>query len=156
MTRISHIALVVTFTTGWAALSLAQTPPANPPALRLGLGDYMTAFVQPRHLKLGISGQKGNWDNAAYAHHELEESFERIERQVPVYRNMAMADLLKMVEGPMKAVDEAIKARDGARFDAAFTQLTDACNACHVTTERKMIVIQVPKVSPFANQKLDP
>ena len=75
-----------------------------------------------------------------------------IETAVPRYRGAAMPDLLKMVDGPLKALDAAIKARDGAKFDTAYAQLTDACNACHVTTEHKMVVIQVPKTSPFANQ----
>jgi hypothetical protein len=145
-------ALLVVALTG---LAFAQAPP-GPAGARLGLGDYMTAFVQPRHMKLGLAGQARNWDYVAYERHELEETFEMIGQQVPRYRKLAMADLLKMIEGPMTALDEAIKARDGARFDAAYGQLTDACNACHVTTERRMVVIQVPRTSPFANQKLAP
>ena len=150
-------AVIGVFSLMLAAIAVGQTPTGGAPAVRLGLGDYMTAFVQPRHMKLGLAGQARNWDYVAYERRELEEAFEHIEKQVPNYRKIAMADLLKMIEEPMKAVDAAIKARDGARFDTAYAQLTDACNACHVTTEHRMVVVQVPKTSsPFANQKLTP
>ena len=64
--------------------------------------------------------------------------------------------LLQLLKQPMAALDDAIKARDGARFDAAYGQLTDACNSCHVTTEHRMVVIQVPKASAFPNQDFAP
>jgi hypothetical protein len=136
-----------------ATIALGQTPA---PALRLSLGDLMTAFVQPRHLKLGIAGQARNWEYLAYERHELEETFEMIEKQVPRYRGAAMEDLMKMVDEPLKALEQAIKARDGAAFDAAYTRLTAGCNACHVSTEHRVVVIQVPKASPFANQNFAP
>ncbi|HZQ01975.1 MAG TPA: hypothetical protein VFB13_20690 [Reyranella sp.] len=154
MRRFSFFLPVAVFSIAWTAISSAQTPPAT--ASRFGLGDYMTAFVQPRHMKLGLAGQARNWDYLAYERSELDETFEMIEKQVPRYKGTAMAELLKLVDGPMEELDKAIKARDGARFDAAYARLTDGCNACHVTTEHKMVVIQAPKTSPFANQKLDP
>lgn len=138
-------------------MASAQSPAPAPPALRLGLGDYMTAFVQPRHAKLGLGGEARNWDYVAYERNELAETLEMIEQQVPRYRNVAMGDLLQMVKPPLAALDSAIKARDGARFDAAYSQLTDACNACHLTTEHRMVVVQVPQVmAPFANQNFLP
>ncbi len=135
-----------------AAVASAQAPPAPPPAFRPSLGDLMTAFVQPRHLKIGLAGQTRNWEYLAYERHELEETFEAIEKLVPRYRNASMPDLLKMVEEPLKVLETAIKARDAAAFDAAYARLTDACNACHVATEHRMVVIQVPRASTFPNQ----
>jgi hypothetical protein len=135
----------------------AQTPPADgPPSLRLGLGDLMTMLVQPRHIKVGIGGQVRNWDYIAYEIHELEEAFERIERAVPRYRNVAMSDLLKLVQPSIEALEASVKARDGAKFDVAYDQLTQACNACHRSTEHAMIVIQAPKTSPFPDQNFAP
>jgi hypothetical protein len=43
----------------------------------------MTVTVQPRHIKLALAGQERNWPYAAYALHELEESFERAARIWP-------------------------------------------------------------------------
>jgi hypothetical protein len=44
----------------------------------------------------------------------------------------------------MDDLEAAIKAKDGARFDAAYAALTQACNACHHGTGRAMVVIQFP------------
>src|SRR5260370_25183532 len=72
------------------AAATAQTPAPYRP----GLGDLMTMTVQPRHLKLGLSGQEKNWPYAAYEGHELEEAFERIAKEVPKWRGVHVAPLL--------------------------------------------------------------
>ena len=136
-----------------SAVALAQAPPASPPSpLRLGLGDLMTMLVQPRHTKLGLGGQARNWDYVAYELHELEEAFERIERASPRYRTFSVTEMLGLTKEPMAALETAIKARDAARFDAAYQQLTDSCNACHRGMDKAMVVIQFPKLSPFPDQ----
>src|ERR1700687_5802122 len=48
-----------------------------------GLGDLMTAFVQPRHIKLGLAGNEQNWPYAAYELDELRESFDEAAQLVP-------------------------------------------------------------------------
>ena len=151
MVLFKHLMIVATVSTTLAFTATAQTPPASPGA-QLGLGDYMTAFVQPRHAKLGLGGQARNWEYVAYEWRELEETLELVEKAVPRYRGTAMSDLLQLTKQPMADVEAAIKARDGAKFDAAYAGLTDACNACHRTTEHSMVVIQVPKASMFPNQ----
>ncbi|MFI4998994.1 MAG: cytochrome family protein [Reyranellales bacterium] len=134
----------------------AQTPPAAPPPFRPGLGDLMTMFVQPRHIKLGLGGQARNWDYLAYEQHELQEAFERVERYSPKWRKYPIAEMLSLVKEPMAAVEAAIKSRDGARFDVAYGQLTDACNACHRGADHALIAIQVPKASMFPDQNFAP
>ncbi len=142
-------------------LTNAQTPAAPQAAAaqayRPGLGDLMTMTVQPRHTKLGLAGQEKNWAYAGYELHELEESFERVARVWPMYRKTNMAELIPAVtEEPMEAVSQAIKAADAAKFAAAYGRLTAACNACHVSTDRAVVVIQAPKVSPFPDQDFRP
>jgi len=135
------------------ALAAAQTPPATPPPLRLGLGDLMTMLVQPRHTKLGLGGQARNWDYAAYELHELEEAFERAERAWPRYRTFSITELLSVTKEPMANLDAAIKAKDGTKFDAAYRALTEACNACHHGTGRAVVVIQFPAATaPYPDQ----
>ena len=144
---------VVAISTVLAAGAAAQTPPIkSPPPFSPGLGDLMTAFVQPRHAKLGLAGQARNWEYLAYEWSELNETFDLVEEQVPTYKTAAMKDLLAMIKTPMADLEAAIKARNGAKFDAAYAALTDGCNNCHRTTEHAMIVIQVPKASTFPNQ----
>lgn len=137
---------------GFAA---GQTRAAQP--YRPGLGDLMNMSVQPRHAKLGLSGRERNWDYAAFAVHELEEALEQVEKVWPRWEKQPIADMMKATtEQPLEAVEQAIKAKDAAKFDAAYRQLTDACNACHLSVERGFIVIQAPETSPFPNQEFRP
>ena len=57
---------------------------------------------------------------------------------------------------PMEAVSQAIKSTDAAKFAEAHGRLTATCNACHVATERAVVVIQVPKRSPFPDRHFRP
>jgi len=146
---------------GLANAQTAPAPPAPqnaaPPAYRPGLGDLMTMTVQPRHTKLGIAGQEKNWAYAAYELHELQESFDRAARAWPMYRKSNIAELLATtIKEPMDAVADAIKSADPAKFNDAYGRLTATCNACHQATERPLVVIQVPKTSPFPDQDFRP
>lgn len=117
----------------------------------------MTMTVQPRHLKLGLAGQEKNWIYAKYELHELEEALERVAHLVPKWRDVEIAQtILATTKEPMEAVEQAIKAADAAKFAGAYGRLTATCNACHQSSNVGMIVIQVPKTSPFANQDFRP
>jgi hypothetical protein len=57
----------------------------------------------------------------------------------------------------MAAVDEAIKAGDAVRFQAAYSRLTQGCNSCHEKTDRAVVVIQVPEaVTSYPDQNFRP
>ncbi|MDI1289739.1 MAG: hypothetical protein PSX37_07320 [bacterium] len=132
----------------------AQTVPPYQP----GMGDLMVMTVQPRHLKLGLAGQARNWDYADFAHHELEESLENVEKYVPKWKDLNITQLLaSTVKQPLEAIEKAVKAKDAAAFDAAYKQLTESCNACHITAKLPAIVIKVPDgSSAFPNQEFGP
>ena len=145
--KLSHS--ILTFVLALPAAAAAQT--AAP--YRPGLGDLMTMTVQPRHLKLGLAGQEKNWPYAAYEGHELEEAFERVGKQVPKWREFDIPQLLAAtVKQPLEDLEAAAKAGDGQRFDAAYRQLTDACNACHKSAKVGVIAIKVPDASAFPDQ----
>jgi hypothetical protein len=44
--------------------NVPETKSATP--YHLGLGELMTAFVQPRHIKLGLAGKEQNWPYASF------------------------------------------------------------------------------------------
>jgi hypothetical protein len=137
---------------------LAQgDPPAPAPSYRPGLADLMTMTVQPRPLKLGLAGQEKNWAFAAYEIHELEESLEQVGRIWPKWRQVEIAETIQATIAPsLEAVEQAIKTKDAARFTETYARLTETCNACHQSANVGMVVIQVPKGSPFANQDFRP
>lgn len=153
--------LAGTITLSIFGLGHAQAPDSPqgpaPQAYRPGLGDLMTMTVQPRHIKLGLAGQEKNWTYAAYELHELEEAFERAARVWPLYRKTNISELMAATtKEPMEAVSQAIKSADGAKFNEAYARLTATCNACHQSTERAFVVIQMPKASSFPDQDFRP
>jgi hypothetical protein len=121
------------------------------------LGDLMTAFVQPRHIKLGLAGVEKNWPYAAYELDQLRETFADVAEILPKYRDLSIPDMITAtVKEPLTALDRAIKAADGSQFAAAYGQLTAACNACHQSYDRAMIVIQPATVAAFPDQDFHP
>src|SRR5262249_18989001 len=65
----------------------AQQPPA-------ALGDPMTAFVQPRHIKLGLAGSERNWSYAAYELDQLRATFADVSEIMPKYRDLSIPDMM--------------------------------------------------------------
>jgi hypothetical protein len=141
--------------TGMAGMKMEETKSATP--YHPGLGELMTAFVQPRHIKLGLAGNDQNWPYAAYELGELTETFDDVAKLVPKHDDLPIPEMIaSTVKQPMSALDAAIKATDAAAFAKAYTDLTAACNACHRSAGHPMIVIRVPTVSAFPDQDFRP
>ena len=129
----------------------AQTPAQ--PDYHPSLGDLMTMAVQPRHIKLGLAGRARNWAYLTYEASELRNAFNRVARTVPTYRNNDMAGMVAAnIKEPLDRLDEAIKARDGHAFDAAYAEVTHACNTCHQGLGHPEVVIQLPQAWMFPDQ----
>ena len=58
------------------------------------------------------------------------------------------------IKDPLDQLDAAIKARDGRHFDAAYGEVTRACNACHQGLGHPEVVIQKPRADMFPDQDL--
>ena len=141
-----------------ATLSAAAgaQPPAGPqPDYHPSFGDLMTMAVQPRHIKLGLAGKARNWAYAAYEASELRNAFGRIGRTIPTYRKQTLPEMFAQNILPsMDKLDAAIKARDGAAFDAAYKEVTASCNNCHMGLDHGFVVIREPASSPYFDQNL--
>ena len=137
------------------AMTMHEAKSATP--YHPGLGELMTALVQPRHIKLGLAGQAQNWDYAAYELGELREAFDDISKLVPKHGNLAIPPaILSTVAPAMEALAAAIKAKDQGAYNTAYGALTTACNACHQSAGHPMLVIQAPTVSAFPDQDFRP
>lgn len=120
-----------------------------------GLGELMSAN-QMRHAKLWFAGEAGNWPLAAYELDELKEGFEDILTYQPHFKGKPIANLLNpMTEPALARLEAAIAARDRARFEAAFDELSHACSSCHRELGYGFIVIQRPTAPPLTNQRFD-
>jgi hypothetical protein len=135
-----------------ASLWLTAASAAEPYAP--GLGDFMTAYVQPHHIKLWLAGNVGNWSLAAYEADELSETFEDVTTYQATWKNVQVAALVKsMIEPAMKRVDAAIAAKNLVAFKSAYSALTAACNACHVAAKHDFLQIKIPDTNPYPNQE---
>ena len=94
-----------------AATKMQETKSTAP--YRPGLGELMTAIVQPRHIKLALAGKEQNWPYAAYQLGELTETFDDIAKLVPKHGNLSIPEAIaSTVKQLLAALDAAIKARD--------------------------------------------
>jgi hypothetical protein len=136
------------------AIASAQQPAAS--LYKPGLIEFMT-FTQIRHAKLWLAGNAGNWELADYEIDELKEVLENAAKYVPDYKGTPVGKMIEAVAmPPIEEIEKAIKAKDRARFTAAYDKLTAACNTCHQSANRAFIVIQRPAASAFPNQVFAP
>ena len=135
-----------------------SAPSPNPAASAVepyvpGLGDFMTAYVQPHHIKLWLAASAGNWELAAYEANELGETFEDISTYQANWKSVPVAQLVKaIIEPALKNVHAAINAKDVEAFKPAYGALTAACNFCHTKAQHQFLVIKVPTADPFSDQ----
>jgi hypothetical protein len=138
--------------------SSAAAPVSSPsatPDYHPSMGDLMTMAIQPRHIKLGLAGKARNWNYATYELSELRNAFARIGRTIPVYQNADTVALIStLTDAPLAALKIAIDAREESQFASAYRQLTQACNACHVSQNHAAVVIRVPVSSMYPDQDL--
>ena len=97
-----------------------------------------------RYMELFFAGQDGNWEAAAYQTAKLRLAIENgLER-----RPKRAASAAPFLTGALAAVEEAVVARDRARFDVRFADLTAACNTCHVMEQVAFFEVHPPEIRP--------
>jgi cytochrome c1 len=134
----------------WLSAAAAQAPSPTPseplrskPAA--GLPDLMVT-AQLRHMKLWFAGRLSNWKLAAY---EFDRIKSALDDAAALYSGIRGSDGTSQA---LLSVRNAIDAKDVAGFVKAYTDLTNACNACHRANDREFITIQAPSNSPFSDQ----
>ena len=122
-----------------------------------GLGDFMTAYVQPHHLKLWFAGVAGNWELAAYEARELDETFDDVVSYQSRWHDLPIRKLVQSLIRPqIKRVSDAIAAKDFSQFRRTYEDLNSACNGCHQAAGHGFIEIAVPSDNPYADQRMGP
>ena len=135
----------------------ALAPPASAVPVVMTMGDLMNTLVQPRHLKLGLAGQAQNWPLAKYALEQLRAALANIASAKPKFAGFPVGELVDLaLTPPFNAVDAAIKQQDAQKFAAAYAQVTQGCNACHMELNHAFVVIKTPDASAFRNQDFAP
>jgi hypothetical protein len=113
--------------------------------------------TQSHHTKLWLAGNARNWDLADYQLDEMKEGLEDAAKDIPDYKGVPVGSMINnLIMPPIEQVEAAIKAKDRAKFVAAYDKVTAACNQCHVGSNRGFIVIQRPSGTVFPNQSFGP
>jgi hypothetical protein len=115
------------------------------------LSDLMVA-IQIRHAKLFYAVKRENWPLADYELDQLVASLTEAQRYYP-RTTPPMTDVPRITT----SLDDAVKARDQAKFDRAFDEMNAGCNQCHEAADRSFILIRRPSYpSTFSNQLYSP
>jgi len=101
--------------------------------------------TQLGHFKLWYAGAVQNWSLASY---ELAQIRANMVDARKLHPDNSRSDMSTMTP-PADDLDEAIKAKDSAKFVKAFSKLTAACNSCHEATGVGFIKIRDPRLSPI-------
>jgi hypothetical protein len=151
---VACIVVVATATISVAVKTKAsEAPPVEVLTYRPVTSDLMTAFIQPRHVKLWLAGSAQNWELAEYERHNIGGALERLATAVPEYEGRPMKDLIAVFATPqLAALDAAIKAKDPVAFRTAYEGLTLGCNQCHQAANHGIVVLQTPATDSFPDQ----
>jgi hypothetical protein len=105
-------------------------------------------LIQVSHFKLWLAGNLRNWPLAEY---ELSRMNATLQEARALYPNVPAADTSTMSAEELR---DAIRTKDGAKFDAAFEKFTSECNSCHQGVGLGFIKIRVPVTSPIMTSPL--
>ncbi len=105
--------------------------------------------------KIWYAGQAGNWDLAHYYHDEMAETADDIMRAGVAKDGVAVSKVLgTMLPPALDGLDQAVAARDPARFRESYTTVVNTCNGCHQDAKRPFIHLAIPAGPPsYWNQQ---
>jgi len=107
-------------------------------------------LIQLSHFRLWLAGNLRNWPLAEY---ELSQMKATLQDAKTLFPNDLKADTSGMSQSAEQFRD-AIKSKDGAKFDAAFRKFTSECNSCHERVGLGFIKIRIPVTSPMMTSPL--
>ena len=117
--------------------SLGRQQQTYTPSLAVVMG-----LIQISHFKLWLAGNLRNWPLAEYGLSQMNATLQDARALFP---NVA-ADTSAM---SAEELLDAIRTKDGAKFDAASEKFTSECNSCHERVGLRFIKIRVPATSAF-------
>jgi hypothetical protein len=113
--------------------------------------DHAMADVGQRFTNLWFAGEAGNWPMAQFCLDETKSHLRWAVRIIPKRkdaegREIDLAGILGALEtSTLKDLDQAIKARDKAKFEAGYRSQLDACMSCHKASNKPFIRLRVPE-----------
>lgn len=113
-----------------------------------GFGTFM-GNIQVHHAKLWFAGINENWSLAEYEVHEMEESFEYLQKYVTEREEIKSLPIIFPV---IDSIKSAINKSDLVLFKKQYSTLTLTCNECHQAVKYNFNDVKIPDNPPFSNQ----
>jgi hypothetical protein len=150
MSTVKHFAAlaILSMSAAWPAPAQEQKPENSQERSQEHYVPRLNTLMmvtQLGHFKLWYAGAVQNWPLANY---ELAQIRANIVDARKLYPNNSQSNM-SMMSPPVDDLDEAIKAKDSAKFVKAFSKLTAACNSCHEAAGVGFIKIRDPRLSPI-------
>jgi hypothetical protein len=115
--------------------------------------------LQIRHARLWQAGAARNWMLAQFQLAELRESVSGIVEtngDHAALQPQRLAEVMPaMLDPALGALQAAVDSQDGAAFDAAYDQLSQACTGCHAASDHGFLVIQRPRTPVLDNLRAE-
>lgn len=111
---------------------------------------------------LWFAVQQGNWPLGRFYFNETRSHLHWAVRIIPVRKDSAgnqikLEEILQAVEnGPLKQLDEAIKAESQEKFTEAYKFMLIGCYACHKASDKPYLRPRVPDHPATAIMNFDP
>lgn len=113
--------------------------------------------IQLDFAKLYYAGEARNWDLARFERDEVVEGLTTVAALRPQENGVNLAGIVQaFTNGPLASLQNAIGVYDRPMFRKAYSDSIMMCNACHTSTGRPFIVIQIPTNPPVFNQRWEP
>src|SRR5260370_11292588 len=141
---VAIIALAMSFPVGAAGQqseqSLGSQQQTYTPSVAVVMG-----LSQVRHFKLWLAGNLRNWPLAEYQLSQMKATLHDFRVLFP---NAAVADT-SAISQTAEDFRDAIRTKEGGKFDAAFQKFTAECDNCHKGPGLEFIKIRVPGRAPI-------
>ena len=146
MMKMKRLAATAVLSFGALSPALAEDQkPANSRESYVPSLNLLMVATQLNHFKLWYAGAVRNWPLANY---ELAQIRASIDRARTLYPNSVESNMTMMMP-VADEVENAIKAKDSAKFSKAYHKLTVECNSCHEATGFGFIKMRDPTLSPI-------
>lgn len=116
------------------------------------VAEYM-GKLQTYVTKLYYAGKNKNNPLVAFYLHETEEVMEKLVDANVVDEGVNVSKLMQTYgETQIESIQKQVKKEGLVNFDNHYTNLLNACNACHIQSGHEFIKIIQPQNNPFVNQ----
>jgi hypothetical protein len=123
---------------------------------------HAMADVGYHYANLWFAGERTNWPLAEFYWAETRSHLRWAVRIIPIRKDtqgndIRLSEILDPIDRTaLQQVGDAIKAKDSGKFAQSYRQMLDSCYACHLTTGKPYLRLQIPQQPEAPNINFTP